>query len=280
MKNSFLRGEGNMNGIRFFAKNQINQAGFKICFAVLALISVSGMVMGYVSNYHRDLLFVRSAADNFLLASTDSRAIRMIFGLLFPLLASSLCTGCRKEEGLFPMLRMTRKQYVYGNAIVVVVITVFAFMVLLGLNQLLCFAAFPPAGADNRWGMPEYALLQNVHPDCLFDIWNAQNPYVYNMLYTVIISVLAGGIACLTYGLGYTKIFGRLKPVPLSVLVFVLFMALFVLGELLHIPVISILSYVEQGHSVSVMEYIIFTSCIYLSGLFLAIRGRKAYEPI
>lgn len=175
---------------------------------------------------------------------------------------------------------MDRKHSIYGNAITVIVITIVAFAAVLGLNQLLCFAAFPLSGADNRWGMTEYALLQNVHPECLFDIWNVQNPYVYNVLYSIIISILAGGIAFLTYGLSYTKMFGRLKPVQLSVFVFVVFMVLFVFSEWLRIPAISVLAYVEMGHSVSVAEYIIFAGCIYAFGLLFTVRGRKTYEAL
>lgn len=129
-------------------------------------------------------------------------------------------------------------------------------------------------------GMAEYDLLQNAHPECLFDRWNVQNPYVYNLLYILIISILAGGIAFLTCGLGCTKLLGRLKPVKLSAVVFVSFMVLFLLSELLHIPAISILSYIEMGHAVSISGYIAFIGCIYGLGLFLIIRGRRSYEYI
>lgn len=264
----------------FFLKSQLNQAGFKICFGILVLLNLVGMLLGYVSNYQRDFMFVRSAADNFLLASTDSRVIRMLFGLLFPLLASSLCIGHQKEKGIFTMLRMSKRQYIYGNAVIVVSMTVSAFAMALGLNQLLCFAAFPLSGADNRWGMAEYALPQNVEPDCLFDVWSVQNPYLYNIFYILIISVLAGGIALLVYGLSYTKTFRRLRPVQLSAFVFVLFMAMFLFSELLHIPAMSVLAYIEQGHSVSVKEYMVFTGCVYAFGVALTIWGRKTYESI
>ena len=264
----------------FFVKNFVNQGRFKICFAILILLSISGMAMGYAANYQNDLMFVGSAADNFLLPSTDCSVVRMLFCFLAVLIASSLCTGYGREDGLFPMLRMDRRRYIYGNAVLSAVMTAFAFAAALGINQLLCFAAFPLWGEDNRWGMAEYDLLQNVHPECLFDSWNVQNPYVYNLLYILIISILAGGIAFLTCGFGCTKLLGRLKPVKLSAVVFVSFMVLFLLSELLHIPAISILSYIEMGHAVSISGYIAFTGCIYGLGLFLIIRGRRTYEYI
>lgn len=267
-----------MNRIFFFMKFQINQAGFKISFAVLALLNIIGMVMGYIQNYQNDFVFIRSAADNFLLTSTDSRTIRMAFALCFPLLASSLCNGSKAGSGLFSMLRMDKKQYIYENAVVAVIVTVISFMAALGLNQLLCFAAFPLSGSDNRWGMREYGLLDSFQADLLFDIWSIQNPYLYNFLYIVIISVLAGGIAFLTYGLGYIKSLGHLKPVQLSALVFIAFIALFVISGLLHVPAINFISYVEPGRAVSVLQYVFFTGCIYIAGLVLTIRGKKIYE--
>ena len=99
----------------FFLKSFVNQGRFKICFAILILLSISGMAMGYAANYQNDLIFVRSAADNFLLPSTDSRVVRMLFGFLAVLIASSLCTGYGREDGLFQMLRMDRRRYIYGN---------------------------------------------------------------------------------------------------------------------------------------------------------------------
>lgn len=204
-----------MNHIIFFVKNQINQTMFKIGFFVLVLLSIGGMVIGYIQNYHSDLIFLRSAADNFLLTSTDCRVVRMMFVICFPLLAASLCTGGRKDSSLFPILRMDKKQYIYGNAFVTVVMTIISFMVVLGLNQLLCFAAFPLSGADNRWGLTEYNLINSFQKNLLFDMWSIQNPYVYNLLYIVIISILAGGISLLTYGLGYVKKLEQFRPVQI-----------------------------------------------------------------
>lgn len=274
-----------MKRISFFIKNQINRSEFKICFIILILLSISGVVMGYCQNYKKDLMFIRSAADNFLLASTYARVIEMLFALLFPLLAASLCAGYKKgskknEDCLFSLLRMNKKQFVYGNAVVVVVMTIMVFMFTLILNQLLCLLAFPLHGADNRWGQPRYELICSFNPEYLFDIWVIQNPYIYNILYIIIISILAGGIALLTYGLGYLKMLERLKPIQLSAIVFIGFIMLFVISQFIGISGISFLSYVETGHSVSLTQYCIFTCFIYLAGLVLTIKGKEVYEVI
>lgn len=267
-----------MNHFIFFIRNQINRPEFKICFAILFLLSTGGMILCYIQNYHSDFMFIRSAADSFLLASTESRVAEMFFVLLFPLLAASICTGYGRQSNLFSTLKMTKKQYIYGNAITIVWITTATFFALLSLNQLLCLAAFPLSGADNKWGMTEYDLIQGFQEHFLFDIWCIQNPYCYNFLHIAIISILAGGIALLTYGLGYTKILGQLKPIQLSIFVFIIFVILFIFSNFLDIPLISFISYVEMGHPVNVLQYTIFAGCIYIAGIVLTITGRKRYE--
>lgn len=269
-----------MRYISFFVKNQINRSEFKISFAILFLFSIGGMMMVYIQNAGNDWVFLRSAADSFLLTSTDSRVVRMLFSLCFPLLASALCIGYKKGNGLFSVLRMNKKQYVYGNALVIIGITIIVFMGMLGLNQFLCFAAFPLSGSDNRWGMTEYDLLNSVQPDLLFDMWSVKNPYVYNLLYIIMIAILAGGIAFFTYGLGYVRPLRQLKPVLLSVFVFVIFIVLFIASDLLDLPAVSVLSYIEPGHAVNLVQYVMFTGCIYVVGMVLTIKGKKEYESI
>lgn len=146
-----------MKYIIFFIRNQINRSEFKICFALLNFLSVFGLMIGYMQNYKNDFVFLRSAADNFLLTSTDARVARMLFVFLFPLLAASFGTcysskNNKENIGVFALLRMNRKLFIYGNAIVVVCTTIIAFMIVLSLNQILCILTFPLEGFDNRWG--------------------------------------------------------------------------------------------------------------------------------
>lgn len=274
-----------MKCIIFFIRNQINRSEFKICFALLNCLSVFGLIIGYTKNYKNDFVFLRSAADNFLLTSTDARVARMLFVFLFPLLAASFGTcysskNNKESNGIFALLRMNKKLFVYGNAIVVVCTAIAGFMIVLGLNQLMCILAFPLEGYDNRWGLAPYRLIESFQPDLLFDIWTIQNPYVYNILYILIISIMAGGIALLTYSLGFIKEIKKWTPIQLSVFVFVIFILLFAAGDFFQFPAISYLSYAEPGHSVNLMQYIIFTGSLYILGSILTIIGEKRYENL
>lgn len=270
-----------MNYIAVLVKNQINRFEFKLCFAILFLLSIAGILIGYALNYQQDAVYVRSAADNFLMISTYASVIRRLITFLFPLLASALCAGYRnKNDELYMLLRMNRRQFVYGNALVTVGLTMTAFAAVLILNQLLCFVAFPLSASDNVWGRIDYDLIRSYQPEYLYDFWSIQNPYIYNLLFIFNIGFMSGGIGLLTYGLGYVKILRRLKPILLATLVFVLFISLFVLSEVIHIPLLSFLSYIEPGHQIGTVQYFGFMGCIYAAGMLLTVKGKKSYENI
>lgn len=270
-----------MNYISVLIKNQINRFEFKLCFAILFLLSIVGVVIGYALNYQKDAVYVRSAADNFLMLSTYASVIRMLFTFLFPLLAAALCAGYQsKNDHLYMLLRLSRRQFVYGNALVTAGLTMATFTAALIMNQLLCFAAFPLSASDNVWGRIDYELIRSYQPEYLFDFWSIQNPYIYNILFIFIIGIMSGGIGLLTYGLSYVKMLRRLKPILLSALVFVLFISFFVFSEILHIPFLSYLSYIHPGHQIGIEQCIIFMGTIYVVGLLLTIKGNKSYENI
>lgn len=270
-----------MNYIAVLIKNQINRFEFKLCFAILFLLSIVGILTGYALNYQQDAVYVRSAADNFLMISTDTSVIRRLITFLFPLLAAALCAGYRsKNDELHMLLRMDRRQFVYGNAFVTVGLTMLAFTAVLIMNQLLCFVAFPISASDNVWGRIDYDLIRSYQPEYLYDFWSIQNPYIYNLLFIFNIGLMSGGIGLLTYGLGYVKALRQLKPILLAALVFILFISLFVLSEVIHIPLLSFLSYIEPGHQTGIVQCFSFIGCIYAAGLLLTVKGKKSYENI
>nr|WP_308649600.1 hypothetical protein [uncultured Agathobacter sp.] len=274
-----------MKSINFFIKNQINRSEFKICFTLLNFLSVFGMIIGYMQNYKNDFMFLRSAADNFFLTSTDARVARMLFVFLFPLMAASFGTcysgkNNKESNGFYALFRMNKKLFVYGNAVVVVCTAIVGFVIVLGLNQFMCILTYPLEGYDNRWGMAPYRLIESFQPDLLFDIWTIQNPYVYNILYILMISIMAGGIALLSYSLGFMKEIKKWNSIQLSAFVFAIFILLFVAGEFFQFPTISYLSYVEPGHSVNLMQYMIFIGSLYILGSILTIRGERTYENL
>lgn len=270
-----------MKYIPVLIKNQINRFEFKLCFAVLFLLNIAGMVIAYVLNYQQDAMSLRSAADNYVMVSTYTDVIRHLLTFLFPLLAAGLCAGYhRKNDELPVMLRLDRRRYVYGNALVAVVITAVTVMAVFTVNQLLCMAAFPLSATNNVWGALDYEWIRSYAWEYLYEFWAIQNSYVYNFLFIMNMGILSGGIALLTYGLGYIKIMRRRNPILLVVLVYVLFIGLLVVSQLFHIPLLNYTGYIEAGHQIGVRGFLCFAGSIYVVGLLLTIRGKRAYENI
>lgn len=274
-----------MKSVVYQMKSQINQREYKICFILLCFLSVGGFLLNCISYYGNSYMQIRSAADEFLLTSTSARAATMVFTLIFPLLAATLCAGYRKKnekngDGLFSLIRMSRKKYILGNALVVVLITSLSILFVLLINQLLCIVAFPIEGFDNRFGIPQYMMASEYDRKMLLDLWQIQNPYIYNLLYSVMISVLGGGISLLAYGMSFVKKAEKLKAIQISIIIFAFFALMMVTGQVLNISVLSYLSFVEVGHYTNLTSYFCFIIVIYGAGIALSIKGMKSYEYI
>ena len=138
---------------------------------------------------------------------------------------------------------------------------------ILGINQILCRIVFPVIGMDNRWGLPMYLLPLNYNSKMFLDIWQVQNPYIYNIFYIFIIGILAGGISLVFYGVSMLDIFKKMGLVQNAVFFFVFFIILVAIGQLFSVPMISFLSYIQVGQEVRMIDYGIFTGVLYLLGI-------------
>lgn len=274
-----------MRVLKVQMKECLNQIEFKVCFAFWCLISFGGIVISCMKYYDCNYLNIRSAADSFLLVSPNASAVAQIFTLTFPLIAAVMCAGTRRNGeksggGLFSMTRMSRKQYVFGNALVTVLLTGASILFTLLVNQLLCLIVFPVEGYSNRFGVAEYLAPLNYDSNALLDFWQVQNPYLYNLIYMVLISVLGAGIGFVCYAVQLQKIFQRYRTLYISIGIFLLFIGLSIMGQILDMPLLSFLSYVEVGHYVRISDYILFVILIYGAGTILTIRGAYQYEYI
>ena len=70
-----------------------------------------------------------------------------------------------------------------------------------------------------------YLLPLNYNSKMFLDIWQVQNPYIYNIFYIFIIGILAGGISLVFYGASMLDIFKKMGLVQNAV--FSLFSLLF-----------------------------------------------------
>ena len=188
------------NTLKFHIKNQINQREFKICVALLYGIVIFGFLHACMINYKFPYVLVRNSAENAFVIGISSRIARKLFVPLIPLIATTMCAGCRKNSdisgnGLFSLIRMNKRKYITGNAISVVLITTITVFVALLINQALCCMTFPMNYSSNSYGFARYRLLQTEYSNSLLWFWYVQNPYIYNFFYMIIFSLLSGGFA-------------------------------------------------------------------------------------
>lgn len=219
-----------MKVFQFYVRSMLNQLEFQICFGFMCLMSFGSFLWNCLTYYGKDYMQIRSGADVFFLTSTSSRIVTMIFSLIVPLIAMMLCAGYRKKgekEGnnLFAFIRMGHRKYLIIGAIATIFVTIICFWMILGVNQILCRIVFPVIGRDNRWGLPMYLLPLNYNSKMFLDIWQVQNPYIYNIFYIFIIGILAGGISLVFYGASMLDIFKKMGLVQNAV--FSLFSLLF-----------------------------------------------------
>lgn len=263
----------------------LNQLEFQICFGFLCLMSFGSFLWNCLTYYGKDYMQIRSGADVFFLTSTSSRIVTMIFSLIVPLIAMMLCAGYRKKgekEGnnLFAFIRMGHRKYLMIGAIATIFVTIICFWMILGVNQILCRIVFPVIGRDNRWGLPMYLLPLNYNSKMFLDIWQVQNPYIYNIFYIFIIGILAGGISLVFYGVSMLDIFKKMGLVQNAVFFFVFFIILVAIGQLFSVPMISFLSYIQVGQEVRMIDYGIFTGVLYLLGILFTIWGVRKYDYV
>ena len=114
----------------------------------------------------------------------------------------------------------------------------------------------------------------------MMDIWQVQNPYIYNIFYIFIIGILAGGISLVFYGVSMLDIFKKMGLVQNAVFFFVFFIILVAIGQLFSVPMISFLSYIQVGQEVRMIDYGIFTGVLYLLGILFTIWGVRKYDYV
>lgn len=274
-----------MRTLKFHIKNQINQREFKISVALLYALVILAFLQACMVNYKFPYVMVRNSAENSLIIGISSRVAKMMFVPVIPLIATTMCAGCRKNSdlsgnGLFSLLRMNKRKYITGNAAAVVLITIITVFAALLINQVLCCIAFPMNYSSNSYGFARYRLLQTDYSNYLFWFWYVQNPYIYNIFYMIIISLLSGGFALLSYGLCMLPCTRKLKGAHVSVLSYGLIMVVSILGQVLKVKSINVFLFLEEGPIASLSDGIILLVILYAAGIFMTEIGAKYYGKI
>lgn len=271
------------NQFKLEVKNCINQIEFKFIFMFIWAISIGGFFITCIKNNGTYYQFIRGSNENFILMSTNTRAILMILALFFPLLSICIYAGSyskeRKENITYSIiLRSSKGKYVVSKSLAIIAVTFLSFFIPLFINQILCYLVFPMDGLDNRWGIPNYDLIQSYSGKALFDLFRIQYPFIYNLLYILIYSILGSVLALLAYGISFINKIKRFQGIQVNVSIFIVVMIVSYVAQMLKINMLDYLSYVQPGRNGTFYGFIIITVLMLLSAIILIFKGYKKYE--
>ena len=107
---------------------------------------------------------------------------------------------------VYVISRVGRANYYYGKIISVFLMTFLAFSIPLFLELLLNLIAFPAGAAGDQSGVKHYdlAYIQNTGNYLFAKIWKI-SPYLYSILFTIMLSSVASSFSVFTTALSMTK---------------------------------------------------------------------------
>ncbi len=190
-------------------KNCLHRKEFKFIFLLMMLISIGSFLFSCFykwggNQYGGSLLYVRSAYEMSIIQGTGGLIISALCFLLplFAVLIYSDTYYSDSQSGVYKSIltRTDPKVFLWTKSLVISVVTFFTFFIPLLINQLLCLIAFPTQGFDNNQGLPPYDIgIQNYSSEWMFDLVRLQSPFLYNLIYTTLISLAATIFALFAY---------------------------------------------------------------------------------
>ncbi|MFL0194084.1 hypothetical protein ACJDU8_00545 [Clostridium sp. WILCCON 0269] len=186
-------------------KNCIANVKFKIVLMVLLLMSILGYLVNCYSSYKLPLSQVRGAYEVSLIQGIQSSNILGIMIVFIPLLSNIVYSDSYyvdSHTGVYKNIitRVNKRHYIISKAIVILTVTFFVFFIPLLLNQLLCLITYPVEGIDHNYCFPAYDIgYQNYTANWLFELTRFNNPFLYNVIYMIIISIFASLFGLIGY---------------------------------------------------------------------------------
>jgi len=256
--------------------NCIKSTKYKITFILLYLISISAFLINCSKSYGCSLSLIRSASDMSINMGTTSGLTRDIIILLLPLLAlllysdsflTDLSTGVYKNI----TTRISKKKYMAAKIIVTFLVTLFTFFIILFMNEVLTAITFPLKGYDNNFAFPAYDIgYYNYNKKLFLDLVRVENPYLYNMIFMVIISLVAALLAVLSLMISFIV---KGKKVQIFFNIFIIYILSDICLDQLNLSKFSIKTYLyslKEGSTSILLSWI--------SILLLVIIGMFIYE--
>ncbi|WP_158523922.1 hypothetical protein [Paenibacillus bovis] len=239
-------------------------------------MALGAFILNCYRVFNTDLSSIRSVYEMTILQATSSKIILstelILLPFMIPLIYSdTYYSDVSNKVNLLILTRTKYKYYIWSKAIVIFIVSFFTVFFPLLLNQLLSFIPFPLYGYDNRFALPTYDIgIQNYDANAMFDLLRLTHPFLYNVLFSLFISIFAGLFSLLAF-----SVFLFLKKNK-----FVVFLTFFLAVVLFNLLISMVFSYRSSfttlltpgntGSFYSLLVWLIFS----VSMIFLCITAK------
>lgn len=229
------------NLFKIYSKIVVKRNEFKIVLFLCSLLTIISFVMNmtYVSGL--DPSMINAASEMWV--GISGRAFRGILLFIMPIFAAVPFSDIYydfSKSGFSNLLltRMNKYRFLLTTGIIVFISGAVVLMIPLILNQILCLIAFP---LNNS-----FSINTSYGIDSLFYPININSPYLYNLIYTIIISIFSGSFSVLSY---IISLFYKKSRISVVLIPFVLYIIVDFTTHALQIAQYSLYYMLTPGHT-------------------------------
>ncbi len=204
----------------------LKRSSFIITFSAMILFVNTYFVINCINFYNDDISMVLSAKYLFLgsdLAGIITEFIKIFFPLIAVLPFSDSYYEERENRTIeFCFSRLTNNQYYFSKLITCFISGFIIISIPLLLNVFLNFIAFPMDSTKDatNFSYIHSHLFNNVMETGMFQKLFAENMYLYNLVYLLLLSIASGLISVITYQISF---FMKIKRITLLFVVFAVY---------------------------------------------------------
>lgn len=191
---------------------------FQITFFVMMLISIVAFIVACIQNYSADLTRVLSADKTFILRDLGSDFLFLLVYILpiFVVLPFADSYYTDLKENIIPLVvtRIGATKYFFSKLNAVAISSIAVTFVPFSVNYFLGLIAFPLTSTNFHKASPSaeqtFYYSEDILENILFPEIFVNHPYLYNLIFMILLTVYLMLCAILVYELSYHIDKGRL----------------------------------------------------------------------
>lgn len=256
-------------------KRLLTDKKFKLIFLIFLSLILASFTYTCYTVYGENLSSIRAYYEMSIIQGIPSSFIRSALIILLPLISSIIYSDSYYQEystGVYKNIvtKISRKKYLLSKIIVNFSIVFFILFFLLFINELLTLITFPLQGYDSNFSLPSYSII--THNEWFLDILRLSKPYLYNIVIIFNFCLISSILSTLTLVLCFSN---TKKWLINCFSVFIFYITLMILSQILKIPQLSFSSYIvfpAVGNIQSFLIIILILVFLILSLLLYSIK--------